>query len=74
MDTAGVCKDYGPEEPNIKGLSASPLILTHEPPGYHSVRGTEQNLTDEKHGIPQVGAATQARMCACTSRVLHLCC
>lgn len=37
----GRVKDYGREEPNIKRQ------LLREPEGYHSVGGTEQNLTLE---------------------------
>jgi hypothetical protein len=36
----GECKDYGREEPNIRGNA-----MPREPEGYHSVRGTEQDLS-----------------------------
>ena len=47
---AGVARDYGPEEPNLKGGE-----MPREPAGgYHSVTGTEQDLSVAKHGIPQL--------------------
>lgn len=46
----GAIKDYGPEEPNIKGGR-----MPRPPEGFHSVSGTEQNLSRIKGvGIPQV--------------------
>ena len=52
---AGVARDYGPEEPNLKGGE-----MPREPDGYHSVTGTEQDLSVTKVvrgknlGIPQL--------------------
>jgi hypothetical protein len=47
---AGVARDYGPEEPNLKGGE-----MPREPAGgYHSVTGTEQDLSVDKLGIPQL--------------------
>ena len=48
---AGVARDYGPKEPNLKGGK-----MPREPAGgYHSVTGTEQDLSvEEGIGIPQL--------------------
>ena len=52
---AGVARDYGPEEPNLRGGE-----MPREPVGYHSVTGTEQDLSVTKVvrgknlGIPQL--------------------
>ena len=46
----GRCKDYGRAEPNVDGDGPE-----REPAGYHSVQGTECDLTDiQGKGIPQV--------------------
>ena len=47
---AGVARDYGPKEPNLKGGN-----MPREPAGgYQSVTGTEQDLSVDKQGIPQL--------------------